>query len=301
MTLSRKERQAVCASIYEAAGAYIRPRFRNLKPSEVFPKGESDVVSRADLEAEAFLTRALMALVPSSMVLGEEAYSADPTLYERVLKADYVWTLDAVDGTKNFVSGKENYCTMVSFLKKNQVSAEFETYHSWIYIPEKDMFFEATPMEVLVNGQRLVRDKSTGFVVQSNLRYFSSRVRTAFRETLETVPQSRHMCLGSVGVDLCWMALGRHHASFYRRLHAWDHAPGSYLLRIAGGAVETLSRTAKRIADLAPLEEVHGLLACYDEATTASVRTRFQGVFDQIDPVHPGAPVHPVEQREPMP
>ena len=36
------------------------------------------------------------------------------------MDADYIWTVDPIDGTGNFVAGSEHFCCMVSLIEKDQ-------------------------------------------------------------------------------------------------------------------------------------------------------------------------------------
>lgn len=68
----------IIAAVRAAAKARVLPRFRALAEGEVATKSShSDLVTRADTEAEADITAAIRALWPAAEVLGEEAISAD--------------------------------------------------------------------------------------------------------------------------------------------------------------------------------------------------------------------------------
>ena len=68
----------VAQHMRETAAAVILPRFRALDAAEVREKsGPKDLVTIADLEAEARLTPLLQDLLPGSVVVGEEACEKD--------------------------------------------------------------------------------------------------------------------------------------------------------------------------------------------------------------------------------
>lgn len=68
---------AVTELVDEIAQAAILPRFRRLSREEVehksTPADPDDIVTAVDRQVEEQLTHALMALVPSAAVIGEEA------------------------------------------------------------------------------------------------------------------------------------------------------------------------------------------------------------------------------------
>ena len=64
--------------IAEAAEEAVLPRFRALAAHEIREKEAGDLVTVADVEAEAVLSRRLAEILPGSLVVGEEAAEEDP-------------------------------------------------------------------------------------------------------------------------------------------------------------------------------------------------------------------------------
>ena len=90
--------------IEEAAAAEVMPRFRKLAAHDVRGKAPGDLVTIADEAVEARLTPALTALLPGSIVIGEEAAAADPNLLDRLFDDSPAWIIDPVDGTANYIT-----------------------------------------------------------------------------------------------------------------------------------------------------------------------------------------------------
>ena len=103
------------------AAEVITPRFRSLADGEVMEKNPGDLVTVADHESEAILTRELTGAYPDAFILGEERTSADPTTLERYLAAEHAFTVDPVDGTKNFVRGVPIWATLIALMEGDQV------------------------------------------------------------------------------------------------------------------------------------------------------------------------------------
>src|SRR4051812_39308880 len=113
-----------------AAAAEITPRFRQLAAHEIQQKSAPhDLVTVADKRAEEYLTRELPALLPGSVVVGEEAVAADPATYEAIGGTAPVWIVARVDGTRQFVHGDPGFCTLVALALGGVVLA------SWTYAP----------------------------------------------------------------------------------------------------------------------------------------------------------------------
>ena len=121
MTLDRpldetlaKELESVAAGAARGAGELLRGYFGG--PIEVDykdKKKERDPVTRADKEAQAYLKDAILDRFPDHEVLGEE----DPERDE-VPSSDFLWVLDPLDGTTNFVNGLPVYGVSVGVLHR---------------------------------------------------------------------------------------------------------------------------------------------------------------------------------------
>lgn len=117
-------------AVRKAAAQEIMPRWRRLADHEVDRKsGPHDLVTDADRQAELYLTEALSALLPGSVVVGEEAVHANPASYEGIRGEAPVWIIDPVDGTRQFVHGDTGFCTLVALALGGVVHA------SWTFAP----------------------------------------------------------------------------------------------------------------------------------------------------------------------
>jgi len=99
----------------------VEPRFRSLGDAEVEEKNPGDLVTVADREAEVRLTEVLQGAYPGAVVLGEEAAEDDESVLARFADADHAFTIDPVDGTKNFVKGSPDHAMMIAELRGGEV------------------------------------------------------------------------------------------------------------------------------------------------------------------------------------
>ncbi|KAL6572359.1 hypothetical protein OROMI_013317 [Orobanche minor] len=98
----------------DAAGEIVRQAFR--KKLKVDDKGGDGPVTQADKEAEDAMVSVISQNLPSHAIFGEETgwtWNDKSTL-------DYVWVLDPVDGTTNFIAGKCSFGILVSLLYKSK-------------------------------------------------------------------------------------------------------------------------------------------------------------------------------------
>ena len=251
------ETNAVLDLIKDVAAEVITPRFRALATGEVMEKNPGDLVTVADHESEAILTRALTAAYPEAFVLGEEVSAVDPSVLQRYLSAEHAFTVDPVDGTKNFVHGSPDHAVMVSEVRDGQ------TVRAWIWQPEHETAWVAElGAGVYRNGERVTRrpvpddDEPRGATSMWALRGH------AFGH-LPPLVGSWVCC----GVDYPRLIEGEIDFLLYGRNSPWDHSPGSLMVREAGGWVGHPDGTA-----YGPRSRVPGIIVAADHGTYAAVR-----------------------------
>ena len=115
----------------DVADEVITPRFRR-SPTVSSREAAGDLVTDADREAEVLITAALVAAYPDAVVLGEEIFAGDPALMDRYAVTDHAFTVDPVDGTKNFVHGSKDHAVMVG------VTVAGEVVRAWIWQPQHE-------------------------------------------------------------------------------------------------------------------------------------------------------------------
>jgi fructose-1,6-bisphosphatase/inositol monophosphatase family enzyme len=237
---------AVERAVREAVSVEVLPRRRQLAAHEVTQKsGPHDVVTVADRRAEEHLTRALTALLPGSVVVGEESVHAEPARYAALREDAPVWIVDPVDGTRQFVRGDDGFCTLVALARHGEVLA------SWTYAPALELMAVARLHGgALLNGE-VLRAGSPG--TGCPLRVATSHpdfTSTAQKQALAGLDTEgvRVRPGGSAGLDYLRVAGGELDAVAFSWELAWDHAAGLLLVAEAGGASATLSGEPFRLA-----------------------------------------------------
>jgi len=238
----------------ECAKSYILPRYKALEDHEISSKtGPNDLVTQADIDVEAHLERVLPALLPGSIVVGEEAVSRGSASLDVLAdETQMVWVVDPVDGTHNFVHHKREFGIMLACVIGGEVR------YGWIY----DVLGEACAvMErgagAYFEGQRLQVSQESQINALSghlNPRYFPKEYRPHIKEagTKFKSCQSLH-CAAH---EYLRIAKGEAHFALYSRMKAWDHLPGALMVEEAGGYVAKWDRTPYR-----PQDHHVGLLA----------------------------------------
>ncbi|MGW3145070.1 inositol monophosphatase family protein [Streptomyces sp. NPDC001177] len=228
-------------AVRKAAATEILPRFRRLAEHEIDQKsGPHDLVTDADRLAEEYLTAALGALLPGSVVVGEEAVHANPATYEAIRGDAPVWIVDPVDGTRQFVHGDAGFCTLVALAHRGVLLA------SWTYAPARDQLATAVRGHgAFLDGERLIAGAPTPGrdleIATSHPDYTTDEQKRALLG-LWTEGVAPRAC-GSAGLEYLAVAKGELDATAFSWEAAWDHAAGLLLVEEAGGA--HLTRTGE--------------------------------------------------------
>ncbi|WP_411110981.1 inositol monophosphatase family protein [Streptomyces sp. c-19] len=258
-------------AVRKAAAAEIMPRFRQLAAHDIVEKnGPHDLVTVADRAAEAHLTTSLTALLPGSVVVGEEAVHADPTVYEALRGDAPVWIVDPVDGTRQFVHGDPAFCTLVALARQGELLA------SWTFAPALDEFAVAVRGRgATLNGQPLrAGSPAPGAVLEVATSHPDYTTPDQKRALLGLVTEgvAPRPC-GSAGLEYLAVARGALDATAFSWEYAWDHAAGLLLVTEAGGVQTTVAGEPFRITGGNALP----FTAARDAATADRIRTLLRG------------------------
>lgn len=252
----------------EAADEVILPLFQRLSEADITEKTPGEWVTRADHDSERLLTAGLQALLPGSVVVGEEATHADASLLSRIGEAESLWLVDPLDGTANFAQGHGPFAVMVALLHQGT------TVESWLLDPLTG--FCATAElggGAYLNGERVrVSEGSApdgsprGGVPGAALRgaalsrYLPPEVRERVARGVPALAEALPH-FGCAGREYPAIVAGeRDFAVFWRSL-PWDHAPGVLFAQEAGAVAKRWDGSP-----YLPADRRTGLLVARNEA-----------------------------------
>lgn len=181
-----------------------------------------DLVTSVDLAMQARLTTELAALLPGSVVVGEEEYAA----YDGDAP---VWLVDPLDGTVNFVAELPAYSVAVVLLMAGQpvLAAVYD-------IPQGDLYSAQAGQGARLNGAPLTRrtHKARLAVVSSGLLKDLASTDPAALVALLDGYKLRNF--GSQALHLCYAAAGRVALVASREAKGWDDLAGALIAQEAG-------------------------------------------------------------------
>ena len=223
---------AVSDLLAEVAATEIMPRFQRLASDEIREKRRGDLVTVVDEICERRLSEQLSALLPGSVVVGEEGVAADPSRLDLIADDAPVWIIDPLDGTANFVRGHQRFVVIVALAHRGRTIA------GWIHDPVNHMTATAqTGQGTVFDGCRITLREPRDLGDASVVLGIPSQVGWRREAGLRLAGASRrHGPIGSAGATYLDLLRGQTDlALFAGRLMPWDHAAGVLILREAGG------------------------------------------------------------------
>jgi len=229
--------ERVAGVIAEIAEEEIASRFGKLADADVDTKsGPNDFVTQADLQAERQLERALSGLYPAAAFIGEESVVANPELVKRLEEpSGAFWIVDPLDGTRNFVQGREEFGTIVALVVNGEIRG------GWIYaIPDQGMAIAEKGEGVTWRGERLgeLAPATGAFKGYRAIGNMAEPWKTTLIPRLkqEFVTEPVH-CSAYGYLNL---VQGLRDFALYSRVHPWDHVAGVLMLTEIDGKAEYL-------------------------------------------------------------
>ena len=241
-----------------AAGAIINRAALDVESVRVSQKQVNDFVTEVDQAAEQAIIDILLAAYPGHAIWAEESGRT-----QGAQDSDYVWIIDPLDGTTNFIHGLPIYCVSIALAVKGRVE------QAVVYDPTRNDLFTATRGRgALMNDRRLRVSKrvrlqecliSTGFPFRPGDDF-----KTYLSMMSEVMQRSAGLRRpGAAALDLAYVAAGYTDAFFETGLQPWDVAAGSLLVTEAGGLVGNLTGEADFLEQkecLAGSPRIYGLL-----------------------------------------
>ena len=204
----------------EAAGRVIQ----EIQDSdfEVEHKGDAGPVTLADREADALLKSNLLQLVPAGW-LSEETVDNPKRLEEGRL-----WIVDPLDGTKEFVSGRPEYCVAIALVEDG------EPVIGVVHNPATGDTFRAE------RGRGAFRN-GVAIGVREGRKLLASRSELKRGEFEPFEADWDVTATGSIQFKLALIAAGEAAATFSRGpKHEWDVCAGALIVAEAGGLATDL-------------------------------------------------------------
>jgi len=215
-----------------AAGAIINRAALDVEAVRVSVKQTNDFVTEVDQAAEAAIIETLLTAYPGHGILAEESGSE-----HGAKDSDYVWIIDPLDGTTNFIHGFPVYCVSIALAVKGKVE------QAVVYDPTRNDIFCATKGRgAYLNDRRIRVAKRTRLQECLISTGFPYRPGDKLKAYLNMLGEVMSQCAGvrrpgAAALDLAYVAAGFSDGFFEANLKPWDVAAGSLLVTEAGGLI----------------------------------------------------------------
>ena len=204
----------------EKASKVLIRDFGELENLQVSKKGPKDFVTNSDKKTEKVLINELTKNKKKYSILSEEIG------FIKNDDNDYIWVIDPIDGTTNFLHGIPHFCISIGLKFRDEIISGI------IFDPIKNETFYA--------------EKNQG-------AYFNNhRIRVSKRKNLDeclfatnknglSSTDLNSRIFGSAALDLAYVASGRIDGYFQNGLNLWDIAAGTLIVKEAGGIVNNFN------------------------------------------------------------
>ena len=222
----------VAVKAARAAGAIINRAALDLEAVRISQKQVNDFVTEVDHASEKAIIETLMAAYPGHGILAEESGTE-----HGAKDSEFVWIIDPLDGTTNFIHGFPFYCVSIALSVKGRLE------QAVVYDPTRNDLFTATKGRGAYMNERRIRVSkrvrlnecilSTGFPFRPGDNF-----KNYLRMMADIMPLAAGLRRpGAAALDLAYVAAGFTDGFFETGLNPWDMAAGALLITEAGGLV----------------------------------------------------------------
>ncbi len=214
------------------AGGIINRASMDLDLLKINTKAPNDFVTEVDQAAEAAIIETLLTAYPGHGILAEESGREHGSRH-----SDFVWIIDPLDGTTNFIHGFPVYCVSIALSFRGKIE------QAVVYDPTRnDLFMASKGRGAFLNDKRLRVSKRTRLSDSLIGTGFPFRKGDNFQRYLKMFEAVMPHCAGlrrpgSAALDLCYVAAGNYDGFFETGLSPWDIAAGSLIITEAGGLI----------------------------------------------------------------
>ena len=213
----------------QESGKFLLDNFGNI--SQIQKKGDRNFATNLDREAELMIIDKIKTNFPDHGIIAEESGSSD-------VDRDYIWIIDPLDGTHNFMRNIDIFGVSIGVLYKQKFVAGviYMPKDKELYVGEKGNGAYKNSQKIRVSSIDTLKDCSISF--DSSIRYQPEDMLKVLGELAREVFNIR--MFGSSVRQLSYIAEGKLDFAVEFHDHPWDFAGGACILEEAGGTLSDL-------------------------------------------------------------
>lgn len=238
---------AVAVNCASKAGEWIKSKMGSITQLDT-KYSMHDLVTEVDKGTERMIRNLIGTHFPHHSFLGEEGVEPGPEASAKAIKdmsdSEYLWIVDPIDGTTNYVHGFPFFSVSIALAHRGQVIVGI------VYDPSRDeMFVAERGKGAYVRGRKILVSEENTLSQSLIATGFPADHHVALPANLKGInalaPKVRNLRVaGSAALHLAYVAAGRLSGFWEYNLSSWDIAAGSLLVEEAGGRLSDLNGDA---------------------------------------------------------
>jgi myo-inositol-1(or 4)-monophosphatase len=239
-TVGSKSFTAVAINTASKAGEWIQSKLGDFNSLNT-KYSSHDLVTEVDKGAEMMIRNLIQTHFPHHSILGEEGVEPGPEASAQALKdvsdAEYLWVVDPLDGTTNFVHGFPFFSVSIALAHKGEVivGVVYNPLHNELFVAEKGKGAYVRGRRMQVSSETKLEESliATGLPADRN-----GALPVNLRGLNALCPKVRNIRVaGSAALHMAYVAAGRLSGFWEIGLNSWDMAAGALLVQESGGSV----------------------------------------------------------------
>ncbi len=237
---SGKSFTAVAVNTAAKAGEWIKTKIGAYTKLDL-KYSESDLVTEIDKGSEKLIRSLILTHFPTHSFLGEEGVEPGPLASAKALEdasgAEYLWIVDPIDGTTNFVHQFPFFSISIALAYKGEpvIGVVYDPNRDELFVAEKGKgaYLHGKRMSVSADAKLSESLLATGFPADRE-----KALPINMRGLAAVVPKVRNVRNGgSAALHMAYIAAGRLSGFWEIGLNSWDLAAGTLLIQESGGSV----------------------------------------------------------------
>lgn len=235
---------AVAINCASKAGEWIKTKLGNYNQLQS-KYSSQDLVTEVDKGSERLIRNLIATHFPHHSFLGEEGVEPGPDASVKALEeardAEYLWIVDPIDGTTNFVHGFPFFCISIALAHHGEVivGVVYDPMRNELFVAEKGKGAYVHGRKMGVASEERLRESlvATGLPPDQQ-----AALPLNLRGINELAPKVRNLRIaGSAALHMAYVAAGRLSGFWEIGLNSWDMAAGALLIQESGGTVTDMN------------------------------------------------------------
>ncbi len=204
-------------------------------------KNPRSIVTKVDLLSERKIMDIISKKYPNHSFLTEESGQIKKD-------SEYLWIVDPIDGTTNFVSSLGNFAVCIALAKNNEVliGAVYDPCLDNMYFAEKGKGAFLNNKKIKVSNKNNLSESILAFNLPSNVE-ISRKTLSLLGKIYGNFRGIRNF--GAAALNMCYLAEGKFDVYFTKIIKAWDVAAAKLVVEEAGGKVTDIKNKKWKLND----------------------------------------------------